>query len=383
MIGDRIRRRRQALGLSQAELAEGLFDRSYISRVENNIVVPPLDTLRLIAKRLQVSIDVLLANRHPEEEKSYHALFEAAKAAAAQGGLEAANGAFRRILLWAESNDEVELKVLVLTEMVRAHVRSREYVKAASCMHALFRTVYQHGFHQLRRTTCFNVWMTQALVLGMQHRYNEALNAYQMARTLASTASERAKVLWGIGTARLRMGHYDAALQAYQEVLDWSERTKVDPVALAACYHGAGTCCYRLGRYRDAIRYTRRAMTLYRSRDKRRYIQALHNVAVYEIAEGYHSGLRLLRRCAAEYWRLKDYGNLAGALEELAGTYHSRRDYAMARRLLRRARFYAIRAKHGEVYVRLLEHEAALPDADHEAPILLDIAQDLRKLMTG
>lgn len=57
LIGERIRKLREAKGLSQGEFEQrtGLL-RSYISRVENGHTVPSLDTLEKVAAALEIPL---------------------------------------------------------------------------------------------------------------------------------------------------------------------------------------------------------------------------------------------------------------------------------------------------------------------------------------
>ena len=54
-VGDRIRQRRLALGLSQRELASEGVSYAYISRLENNTRQPSVKALRRLAAKLGVS----------------------------------------------------------------------------------------------------------------------------------------------------------------------------------------------------------------------------------------------------------------------------------------------------------------------------------------
>ena len=58
-IGSRFRETRQAKGLTQAQVASGLCDRSYISLFERDKVSPPADLLTSLAERVSVPLEVL------------------------------------------------------------------------------------------------------------------------------------------------------------------------------------------------------------------------------------------------------------------------------------------------------------------------------------
>lgn len=52
-LGQRIRDARQAVGLSQGQACYGICDRTYLSKIENGVLIPPADLLRLLAERLR------------------------------------------------------------------------------------------------------------------------------------------------------------------------------------------------------------------------------------------------------------------------------------------------------------------------------------------
>jgi len=68
-IGDRIRKRRQELGLSQRELASNGVSYAYISRIEANQRRPSIRALRELAPKLGVSVHWLeTGQQDPAEE---------------------------------------------------------------------------------------------------------------------------------------------------------------------------------------------------------------------------------------------------------------------------------------------------------------------------
>jgi transcriptional regulator with XRE-family HTH domain len=60
ILGERLRAARYAANLTQQDLAEGTFSKSYISAVERSKMTPSLAALRLLAGRLGVSLAYLL-----------------------------------------------------------------------------------------------------------------------------------------------------------------------------------------------------------------------------------------------------------------------------------------------------------------------------------
>lgn len=78
VIGERIRARRRALGLSQAELAGDRVTKSFVSQVEKGHARPSLKTLAYFAERLRVPLAELLDDEedHPEREAAWSDLLE-------------------------------------------------------------------------------------------------------------------------------------------------------------------------------------------------------------------------------------------------------------------------------------------------------------------
>ena len=63
-IGERIRRRRIALGLTQRELASDGVSYAYISRIETGHRTPSIKALRMLARKLETSVHWLETGKH-------------------------------------------------------------------------------------------------------------------------------------------------------------------------------------------------------------------------------------------------------------------------------------------------------------------------------
>ncbi len=71
-LGQRLRDARQAVGLSQGQACYGICDRTYLSKIENGVLTPPADLLRLLAERLRArDLTVsLAASRHQARHRA-------------------------------------------------------------------------------------------------------------------------------------------------------------------------------------------------------------------------------------------------------------------------------------------------------------------------
>ncbi|MEZ0119428.1 UNVERIFIED_ORG: tetratricopeptide (TPR) repeat protein [Heyndrickxia coagulans] len=70
-IGEKIKKRRKELGLTQADVAEPHFTRGFISQIENGIIKnPPYKTVEIIANKLAVSTNFLLGTENEETNET-------------------------------------------------------------------------------------------------------------------------------------------------------------------------------------------------------------------------------------------------------------------------------------------------------------------------
>ncbi len=64
-MGHRIKMLRLQRGMTQSALVQGLFDRTYISRIESGKIVPPLANWQLLAERMNVPLSTRSSTHHP------------------------------------------------------------------------------------------------------------------------------------------------------------------------------------------------------------------------------------------------------------------------------------------------------------------------------
>lgn len=84
-VGEKIRRRRKELGLTQREVAGEKMTRNLICRIERGDCLPSLDTLRSIANALSVPVAYLVSERDDFAEFAINEALPAMRAAYASG----------------------------------------------------------------------------------------------------------------------------------------------------------------------------------------------------------------------------------------------------------------------------------------------------------
>src|SRR5215472_700314 len=73
-LGGRIRAARENLHLSLADVANGHYSTSLISQIERNRIEPSQESLRFLAKRLELPLEdlITLAQQHRTKEIEHH-----------------------------------------------------------------------------------------------------------------------------------------------------------------------------------------------------------------------------------------------------------------------------------------------------------------------
>lgn len=71
-LGEKIKQARIARGLTQSELCEGGITRNMLSRIENGMALPSLDSLEFIAKKLDIPTGYLLSDEYDAQLYIFH-----------------------------------------------------------------------------------------------------------------------------------------------------------------------------------------------------------------------------------------------------------------------------------------------------------------------
>lgn len=82
-LGEKLRRRRQALGLSQRQLVGDKITRNMLSQIENGTAMPSMDTLRYLAQRLQKPVSYFLEEGNGDSLEEAWSCFESGDPAGA------------------------------------------------------------------------------------------------------------------------------------------------------------------------------------------------------------------------------------------------------------------------------------------------------------
>lgn len=119
-MGSRIRAARQRASLSQAELADGIVDTSYLSLIENGRRRPSAAVLEALAAKLGTSVEALSDDRGGSDDGAAHNALVVCAAMLAAGDADAV---LRETETWVRR--EGDLDDVLLAEFL--HVRGRAY----------------------------------------------------------------------------------------------------------------------------------------------------------------------------------------------------------------------------------------------------------------
>lgn len=350
MIGARIRRRREALGLTQAQVAAGLFDRSYISLIERGRVVPPMTTLQLLADRLKVPVVHLLDGADPAVERAaLHLLRMAQRANESARPDEALEHSLRALDVLPHWSAE-GLNVRVHLEAARALAGLSRMEEAAAHLKAAFGAFTSLPEDERSGELTYTLHYVRGKVAFERGEYQEAAEAFDLALPAATSARAYVKACVASGSANYRRGCLELALQAYRRGLD--RAAEADRLLQAMGHHGCGTCLADLGKLDAAMYHTRTALRLYRGTHPRGEFQALQNLGIILGKLGKTGpAMTSLRRCLKVYRHWKDNDALASVLLDLARLYLSLNRPKRAGAFAAIARSRAARAQNVRHYI--------------------------------
>ena len=264
-VGDRIRARREQLGLSQARLVRDMpLSSTYISLIETGQRQPRERVLELLAKRLDCTVEYLTTGRGGANEADMVLELRFAELALASGDPATARVRFQQILEAAENlrYDEIRLHALwgrsraeeALGRLEDAIAGFLDLAAEDDLPSGLSRTLLMM---HLSRTYAACGDLDRAVEVGEvalaeTRRTDDELLDTDEVTALASTL---------VGCYYLR-GHLTQAHILIREVIEEAERCG-SVRARAAAYWNAGLVAESRGDLAAALRYTERALTLY------------------------------------------------------------------------------------------------------------------------
>jgi len=251
-LGERIRRRRKELGLTQSQLGGGDLSKGFISLVETGRTKPSIETLMLLARRLQRPVGYFLDEDASLSRKALGSILASAWVALKRAEFTQAAETFEQARGLARQHDKAleaecyiglgsALAGLRQPDLARQNVqRGKELAEAAGASQHLVRVnhvlglieFYEHnfpparqhfqeGYRLLREVGCPDLSLAGSFLLNIGYTYEETGDYEQATHWFreALSALEQTEDLTRIGKCHVELGvahresgDYDRAL---------------------------------------------------------------------------------------------------------------------------------------------------------------------------
>ncbi len=226
LLGERIRKRRKELGLTQSQLGGGKLSKGFISLVETGRTRPSIETLLLLAGRLQKPVGYFLEEDTPLSRKALGIMLASSWVGLKRGEFTQAAETFEQARGLARKHDEaVEAECCIGLGSALAGLRQLD----------LARQNVQRGKKLAEATRNPQLLVRVNHVLGLIEYYERNfpgarqhfLEGYRLLREVGhSDLSLAGDFLLKIGNTFEEIGDYDEATRWYQEALSALEPTE-------------------------------------------------------------------------------------------------------------------------------------------------------------
>jgi tetratricopeptide (TPR) repeat protein len=226
LLGERIRTRRKELGLTQSQLGGGELTKGFISLIETGRTKPSIETLMLLAGRLQKPVGYFLEEDTPLSRKALRIMLASAWVALKRREFTQAAETFEQARSIARQHDKsVEAEGCIGLGSALAGLRQLD----------LARQNVQRGKELAEATGDSQLLVRVSHVLGLieyyEHNFSGArryfLEGYRLLREVGhSDLSLAGHFLLCIGNTYEEIGNYDEATRWYQEALSALEPTE-------------------------------------------------------------------------------------------------------------------------------------------------------------
>lgn len=317
-LGDKLYRRRKELGLSQQALANGIMDRSYISRIERGQIIPPMEILEVLARGLGLPLESL-----SPPEGGHDALRNAhlkLKQAQRLRDVKLARDA------WAEAVALKDHDFMVESTLVWLLIAP----EAEDLVEALDRAyIYLLGSTVGMSSNLLRIGLSLGRSLYQRDGFMQATKVYQELLQRSPLKEDRVKVLVGGGSALYRLGQYETALRWFLDAAEGLPVAKNKDLE-ARVHHGLGICYRELGDREKSYHHTWLAHHLYQ-RGSLKWYETLHNLSILQVDRGQvDTAMRALSECWDFYCRTHAWQSAGLVAEEQARCAYLQGDFNIA-----------------------------------------------------
>lgn len=309
-FGQTLRSARRQKGLTQSQLAEGLCDRTVVSRLESGTMSPPLDLIQQFANRL--SMPQLMVDLVPKDvsepsmglapllalmrSKQYDEAFRVGEA-----------------LFWT-FNDFGAVKAMQKVADILGDIPDAPGRDRASMLSAL---LYQFIARQ-QLSDAFDVGLELIRSVGATAQYGMILTVAHGLLSLQPHESVKAILLIDLGTSHRRLGHNGTAVDMYNmgKAVAESEHLRHEH---ARALHGLSACYLESQNYPEAVKAAEEASGLYRSGEPLFWLAQQNTGIALLHSSRVSDGMKILERCGL-FWETQQNEEAVWSVrEDMAG----------------------------------------------------------------
>jgi tetratricopeptide (TPR) repeat protein len=290
------------LGMTQAELAEGIISVPYLSLIENEKAIPRSDILEPLAQRLQCTVNRLMGVTDEETRRQAELLIEQVQLRYTYDGIEKTEEAFRSLVELSQSIADSE--ILLKIDLLEIHLllSKMDFKQSQIRLSAL-----EQRWPQLSDDPNMKVWYLRLKgnLYFLKDQYQKALEYYREAeRSFPAVTDEMEKAyIYGnlarsylqlsnntlgilytekcieilrkndhwlqiipmlsvLGNCYTQNGEHEKAIDCYHRVLHIINQFFQAESMASNTYHDLGICYLKIGEYDRSIEWLEKSLAV-------------------------------------------------------------------------------------------------------------------------
>jgi tetratricopeptide (TPR) repeat protein len=323
-LGERVRQRRVALGLTQTELAGVRFSKEYISQIELGKTRPTPDTVEYLASRLSIDPGYLSHGVSTEDRARVEAMLARAEAHTQAREYESALEVFADVKTAVAASGSADLSARRLLGEGWALIEQGQIREGLEVLTKARELVDAEQLDDvIRAESLFKLGVARWKIGSTHVAISLLTEAHKLLERLPLAAdSMRAQVLGHRSVCYQRVGDLEAAREDAERAVELSEQLG-DPRVIGYSYMQASLVAEREGRFVLARTYAERARAKYEeAEDQFQLAKVLNNLGLCHALLGKQDeALASLKRAFNIFLDLGVNEWSGGAISSIASLY--------------------------------------------------------------
>jgi tetratricopeptide (TPR) repeat protein len=323
-LGERVRQRRVALGLTQTEIARVRFSKEYISQIELGKTRPTPDTVEYLASRLSIDPGYLSHGVSTEDRARVEAMLARAEAHTQAREYESALEVFADVKTAVAASGSADLSARRLLGEGWALIEQGQIREGLEVLTKARELVDAEQLDDvIRAESLFKLGVARWKIGSTHVAISLLTEAHKLLERLPLAAdSMRAQVLGHRSVCYQRVGDLEAAREDAERAVELSEQLG-DPRVIGYSYMQASLVAEREGRFVLARTYAERARAKYEeAEDQFQLAKVLNNLGLCHALLGKQDeALASLKRAFNIFLDLGVNEWSGGAISSIASLY--------------------------------------------------------------